>query len=171
MLVVLLVTGVAVGGCVAVFLALQVAVLALHLGGRMPALQLEIRQSVIELLFVEQHDLHLATLVVGVTDAAFLFRNPAVIALFARHVRLDLLVAVLTQAALGALVEAHVTVRALAFELRMAFNHLARHDGGLHVVCLRVQRHEQSQAHHQPELNSFCYVHQLPAQYMCTAMT
>src|SRR4030066_200070 len=109
-LVVLAVAGDAVGWRFAELLALGVAVAALHLGRGMTALELEIGELVVEGLFIERRDVHVATLVFCVADAAFLFLDASMVTLLLDGILGHILVAVETQSALRAFFEPHVAL-------------------------------------------------------------
>jgi hypothetical protein len=73
-----------------------------------------------------------------------------VISLFRDHVASDVLVTVQAQSALGASVEAYMTLLAVGLELGMAGNHLARHDDAFHGIGLRHGA-QQDKSQHQSE--------------------
>jgi hypothetical protein len=126
-LVVFLVAGIAIGRGVAEFLCRHVAVAARDLGRRVRVLERKIGNPVVKGLFVERRDVHGTSLVVGVAGTAFLFLDAAVVTFVLLDILGHVLVTVEAQAGLRRLVEAHVAILAVAFKIRMTFNHLARH--------------------------------------------
>ena len=136
----------------------------------MAALEREISELVVEGLLVERRDVHVTPLVLGVADAAFLLRDASVVTLLLDRVLGHLFVAVETQSALRALLEAHVALLAVALEIGVAFNHLARHDHVLDRVgkCPRMPHSGQNR---QPDECASYAPHRRRTQYMCTAMT
>jgi len=71
----------------------------------MTALELEIGELVVEGLLIERRDVHVASLVFGVADAAFLFRDASVVTLFLDGILGHILVTVEAQSALRAFLE------------------------------------------------------------------
>jgi len=169
-LVVLAVAGDTGGRRVAQLLALGVAVAALHLGHGMSALEREIGEFVVEGLFIERRDVHVPPLVLGVADAAFLFLDASMVTLLLDGVFGHLFVAVETQPALCALLEAHVALLTVALKIGMAFNYLARHDHAFDRLGARAARQHNGQGR-QPEECASRAPHRRRSQYMCTAMT
>ncbi|MBK7471988.1 MAG: hypothetical protein IPI73_16640 [Betaproteobacteria bacterium] len=128
-LVVLAVAVVAGSRRAAELLARGVAGLALD--ARVRPGEQEVRLRVVERPFVEARDLHVASLVIGVTGAAWLRLRAAMESLLRADVTGDILVAVQAQLVLRRLVELHMAVPALLLVLRMARDDLARHQHAL----------------------------------------
>ena len=99
------------------------------------AVQSKVSELMIKLRLIDLHDVGVATLVLGMTGLALTkpgIRHAAVIAVPRTNIGGDLLVAVETQGALGALVAAIVAAGALAFPLGVGTHDLPRHQQGLH---------------------------------------
>lgn len=126
--VVLAMAGDAVGWRVTKFLSLCVTVATLHLGHGMTTLEREVGELVVKGLLIERRDVHATSLVLGVADATFLFRDTSMISLLLYSILRDFLVTIEAQAALRAFPEAHVTLLAITLEFGMALYHLAWHD-------------------------------------------
>ena len=137
--IVFFVTRVAVVRGVAVLLVSGVARGAFIFG--VFAEQRKVREIVIEVGFVELHDIGIATLVIGMalhTGHIFGSPDPSVEACGFFDVCSDVLVAVKAQRALFASLEFLMAQGALAFILRMTLDHFPRHDQGFDLGMSRV---------------------------------
>jgi len=137
--IVFFVTRVTVVRGVAVLLVSSVARGALIFG--VFAEQRKVREIVIEVGFVELHDIGIATLVIGMALHTGHIRgspDPSVEACGFFDVCSDVLVAVKAQRALFASLEFLMAQGALAFILRMTLDHFPRHDQGFDLGMSRV---------------------------------
>ena len=96
-----------------------------------------IGRGVVELVFVERRDVHVAALVLGMAAAARLDLDASVQALVPRDVLRHGLVAIEAEPVLRALVEAHVAIGAFALELRVAGDDLAGHERAFELRACR----------------------------------
>jgi len=116
--------------------------------GRVRALELEIRQLVVEAVAVQLHDIGIAAFVIRVALFAFLFAqslHTTVESLFLGQILVDVFVAIQAEAILIGLAEAFVATRALGFVLCMPGDNFARHNQRLDLRRLRVERQHQHQ--------------------------
>lgn len=140
-----------------------VTVAALDLRRRMRPLERKIRETVIEAARIERRDIHVPPFMFRMARTAFLFLEAAVESLMRLHVARDVLVAIKAQPRLPGLVEAHMALRAVDLEIRMAGDKLAGRKRALERLGPRhsgksdgTEREKQTPPRH---------------QYMCTAMT
>lgn len=108
-----------------------VAIAARNFFARMPAFEREVGELVVEGLFVQGRDVHRAPLMIRMAGTAFLLPHATVITLFLDSILGDILVAVQAQGILRGFLETRVAALAVGFDVRMAFNDLARHEHAL----------------------------------------
>ena len=89
--------------------------------------QRKVGLGMVEGLFVEDHDLRLASLMLGMTDTALGFLQTAVVSQMQPKVLRDLLVAIAAESALRALVEAYMAFIALLLIFGVALDDFAGH--------------------------------------------
>ena len=139
-LVILPVTGKTVRRCVAEFDFGFMAIVTRNFGPGVCTLQPEVGERVIERLFVDRRDIHRAPLVFGMTVAALLVLDTAVVTLFLGDVLGDVLVAVQAQTVLGGFFEARMAVFTVAFQFGVPRNQLAGHQHAFERVRVRSGR-------------------------------
>lgn len=124
-LVVLAMTREAIRRSVAKLFPRGMTVAALDLRRRMRPLERKIRETVIEAPRIERRDIHVPPFMLRMARTAFLFLEAAVESLMRLHVARYVLVAIQAQSRLPGLVEAHMALRAVDLEIRMAGDELA----------------------------------------------
>jgi len=94
----------------------------------------KVSEAVVESGFIERSDVRIAPLVLGVADSALLLLDSTVIAPLLDGITRDVLVAVEAQTTLCALIEAHMTLFAVGFQIGMTSNDFSRHQHALHRI-------------------------------------
>jgi hypothetical protein len=136
-LIVFLVAAIAIGGRFTILGLGFMAGLALDLlRVGMGALEREVCPLMIEGQFRDRRNILRSAFVICMAFLAFalLLKSP-MRSLLLHDVRTNVFVAILAEGILRRLVEPLVTLRAVFFPLRMAFDHLSRHQCRLDVVC------------------------------------
>ena len=111
-----------------IFLLRVVTVLALYLFLLLVrSQQRKVSLAVIEFVDVQNDDIRIPPLMVGMAFIAFLLLQSAVEALVFQNIRLDIFVAILAQARLCILMEADMTFAALLFKFGVPLDHLSGH--------------------------------------------